>query len=144
MNCQDFIKRCLAAGFLRADVLSGSVFIRNGKEARTKSSRGYIVLSVRAFGERKQVKAHQVVWLAAGNDLPEHRVLDHRDRDKTNNALSNLRPVTNGENATNRRSYTGAGNPAAKLNETTARRIREAHRAQASYAKVAAEFSVSK
>ncbi len=143
MTCRDFIVECLRVGILRADSESGTVSGPHGA-ARSKSARGYIVVSVRSFGVRKQVKAHQVVWLAAGREIPDGLVLDHRDRDKTNNALSNLRLVTQADNAANRRSYSGSGNPAAQITETIASEIREKHRDLRSYSKVAALFSVSR
>jgi len=56
------------------------------------------------------------VW-ASGQSIPDDKQIDHIDRDKLNNALSNLRIVTEKENCANKPSQVGAENPASKLSE---------------------------
>lgn len=47
------------------------------------------------------LKVHQLVYDAWVGPVPDGMVLDHIDRDKTNNAVSNLRAVTQVENQFN-------------------------------------------
>jgi YesN/AraC family two-component response regulator len=108
------------------------------------SSRGYIVGTVHLAGDRKQLKAHQVVWIASGKSLKPGFVLDHIDRCKTNNSISNLRLVTEKENSKNRRSYRKELNPAAKINQKIADKIRTEHKTGWSYTAIASSFNVSK
>jgi hypothetical protein len=52
--------------------------------------------------------AHRVIWLWCKGWLPR-RDIDHRDGDKTNCAIGNLRPATKVQNAQNRRPPTKRG-----------------------------------
>jgi hypothetical protein len=45
--------------------------------------------------------AHNIVWLMTTGEWPEGK-LDHRDRQRSNNRFSNLRPATDSQNAANR------------------------------------------
>lgn len=140
-----FIKSCLEAGKLTVNQITGQVF-NNGKELKCVSSRGYIVGTVNFNGMRKQVKAHQVVWIA--NNLSKYwqgLVVDHKNRDKQDNRIHNLRLVTKAGNASNRRNYAGASNPSAVLTEENVRRIRKTSLdGFNSYAGLAKAFNVSK
>ena len=44
---------------------------------------------------------HRKVWEEANGPIPDGFMIDHIDRDKTNNSLDNLRLVTNRQNANN-------------------------------------------
>lgn len=48
----------------------------------------------------KQYAAHRLAWAYVYGVWPKHG-LDHRDRDKTNNRIDNLREATNAQNAQN-------------------------------------------
>lgn len=66
-----------------------------GKEAFTADSHGYkqgSVLGVRC-------EAHVIIWSMVYGELPDQ--IDHVDRDKSNNRLSNLRDGSNGANNRN-------------------------------------------
>ena len=140
---QQFIRSALLAGVLRADPATGMVW-NNGTQTGTLTSRGYLVSTVRVNGERRQVKLHQVVWLSAGRDIPPGLILDHENRIKTDNRLDNLRLATPLINSRNRRSYRGEGNPAARITQSTADKIRELYRPRVrSYKTLASEFSIS-
>lgn len=68
-----------------------------GKTAYSKSINGYIRVAIN--GTRYQ--AHRIVWkLYYGVEPPSF--IDHKDRDKTNNRISNLREVTRSQNNVNR------------------------------------------
>jgi hypothetical protein len=133
----------LKNGSLRADIKTGNVFTRRGP-MKCKSARGYIVGTVHLNGRRKQVKAHQVVWLAAGKIIPNGHILDHINRIKIDNRIENLRVVSHKENSKNRRSYGGTENPAAKINQKIAKDIRSQHATGWSYTALATHFKISK
>lgn len=86
-----------ALSLLRYDPESGKVFwlSRNGKEAGHKT-RGY--LSVRI--DQQDYMLHRVIWLMAYGYFPAGQ-LDHKDRDKANNRLDNLREATSAQQGQN-------------------------------------------
>lgn len=55
---------------------------------------------IKLFG--KQYKAHRLAWLFMTGKWPEN-LIDHIDRDGTNNRWKNLREATHSENSRNRR-----------------------------------------
>lgn len=79
---------------------------RAGQIAGHKTKEGYINVCV----ERVLYAAHQVIWLIVYGEWPEG-ILDHRDGDKSNNRIENLRQATHAENSRNqnlsRRSTSG-------------------------------------
>lgn len=95
-----YIKKALETGFMSADIKSGLVYNRKSV-FRNLSAAGYIVGTVMC-DEKKQVKAHQAVWVAAGFSVPRGYVLDHINRIRTDNRISNLRLCTYTENIINR------------------------------------------
>lgn len=44
---------------------------------------------------------HQIVWLLEGNEIKDGEVIDHINRDKTDNRIQNLRQVSRQENNIN-------------------------------------------
>jgi hypothetical protein len=72
-----------------------------GREAGTiNATNGYrgIILSV--YGQKIQTLAHRVVWALAYGEWPKE--IDHRNRIRTDNRLSNLREATHAQNHQNR------------------------------------------
>lgn len=138
-----FILQAIALEILDADLETGEVFYKK-RPFRTITTRGYLVASVRLCGVKKQIKAHQVVWAVAGKTISNGETLDHINRNKTDNRLTNLRTCSNKENSQNRRSYVGTGNPAAKINQRIADKIRRNHSLGNSYSSIACEFNISK
>ena len=71
-------------------------FKRAGATAGGDRGDGYFVLCV----NRKQWLAHRLAWVVHyGEEPPE--IIDHIDRNKSNNAISNLRDGTGGKNELN-------------------------------------------
>jgi hypothetical protein len=68
------------------------------KAGTTKNSKGYV--NIRFSG--KTYLAHRLVWLFVHGYFPD-KLIDHRDRDKANNRLDNLRLATKIENNINRK-----------------------------------------
>lgn len=68
-----------------------------GKIAGTLTKKGYIVIIFNG----KSYPAHRLAWLYYYSSFPEEQI-DHRDRNKSNNAILNLRKATNLENSQNK------------------------------------------
>jgi len=69
--------------------------VRVGDRAGSYDVKGY--KTVRVFG--KQYKAHRVIFLMFNWVLPEF--IDHKDNDKSNNKIDNLRERTKSQNSLN-------------------------------------------
>jgi len=63
---------------------------------------GYISIQI-PQGIRRSVRKHELIWILNGNSIPEEKELDHKDGDKTNNDISNLRLVDRKLNNRNRK-----------------------------------------
>jgi len=72
-----------------------------GKPAGTRQG-GYVRLNITLDGVRHQISAHRAIWALVNNRWPPHD-LDHRNGDRTDNRLSNLREATRAENVQNLR-----------------------------------------
>jgi hypothetical protein len=147
MTSDEFILAALEARVISVDPENGHVFgyrWGQGKPRGCANKKGYIVFTLHFGGERKQVKAHRVIWLACKGTIPRGLMPDHENRKKDDNRLQNLRLVTNAGNAKNRRSYRGTENPAAKIDIKIACDIRLAYRETRSYLKLAKRFDISK
>ena len=51
---------------------------------------GYVYVALHSSDGCRSLLAHRVVWLTFRGEIPAGRELNHKDGDKTNNALSNL------------------------------------------------------
>lgn len=71
-----------------------------GKIAGTINTLGYRQINI---GGRIYY-AHRLAWLVSTGAWPENEI-DHRDENRANNRLENLRDATHSENAHNRRAY---------------------------------------
>ena len=72
-----------------------------GRRAGSVGAAGYRYIEITRGGERIQDFEHHVVWrLHYGEPPPE--CTDHADRNRTNNAVANLRAATRSDNARNR------------------------------------------
>lgn len=76
---------------------------RVGGEAGTINKNGYRVILI----NRSNRTAHRLAWLYVYGEFPKSHI-DHIDRDRTNNSISNLRLATRSLNAFNRRAPKGA------------------------------------
>jgi len=84
--------------FERADIWQSWNTRRAGHQAGHKQKNGYV--SIRIDGS--PYGAHRIAWLIMTGAWPADKI-DHRDLDRSNNALSNLREATHSENLTNTR-----------------------------------------
>jgi hypothetical protein len=72
-------------------------FVRGGIAGCLHKSSGYIVLTLNS----KQYKAHRVAWLYVHGEWPDDEI-DHRNGDRSDNRISNLRLANSQENNQNR------------------------------------------
>lgn len=69
-----------------------------GRPAGSVDGRGYVQITIDGVG----YKAHRLAWLYVHGVWPES-LLDHKNGDRADNRLANLRPATHRVNAENRR-----------------------------------------
>ena len=74
---------------------SGSA--RKGDVAGSTGKDGYVRLTFCGYS----LKAHRVAWLFSTGDDPLELQVDHKDREPSNNRISNLRLTTSGPNRAN-------------------------------------------
>lgn len=76
--------------------LTGRVGGKKGAVAGSINKKGYVCIYVMG----KVVKAHRLAWIYCYGYSPDEQI-DHINRDKSDNRISNLRLVNNGQNQTN-------------------------------------------
>ena len=62
------------------------------KKAGTINSTGYYIMNIKYNQNKCRLQLHTVVWILNHNCYPED-MLDHKDHDKLNNLIENLRPA---------------------------------------------------
>lgn len=77
-------------------IVNGGGTAKAGDLAGHKHCQGYLCVTAK----NKAVLAHRLAWLFMTGEWPKG-VIDHKDRDKTNNRWANLRGVTMQENSFN-------------------------------------------
>jgi hypothetical protein len=85
---------------------TGNITSPTGKICTKKSNNGYIMLTVRdenAFAY--YVYGHQFAWFVLYNETVP--LIDHENRNRIDNRKSNLRSITNSQNAMNTRERNG-------------------------------------
>lgn len=63
--------------------------------------RGYVRVVVRIDGMKRAIRAHQLAWFITHGKLPQHEI-DHINRVKSDNRISNLRDVPRAINQRNK------------------------------------------
>lgn len=76
---------------------------------------GYFVVSLYSSGSQHVLKVHKLMALTYLPNPENKPVVDHIDRNKLNNNLSNLRWVTYKENSANRNEYSGVAKEIAQI-----------------------------
>jgi DNA (cytosine-5)-methyltransferase 1 len=109
------IKSAIDAGRLIADIETGKIYstvtksnVGDKVELKGADCNGYRVHNISFGGIKKQCRAHQIVWIYA-NGVYDKDVLmiDHINRDKSDNRLCNLRLVDAKGNRENVNEYEG-------------------------------------
>ena len=70
-----------------------------GKKVTSINGHGYIQISIKTGGVKKRYEAHRLAWLYVYGYLPTQ--IDHKNRVKTNNWISNLREASTSLNCHN-------------------------------------------
>ena len=89
---------------------SGLVWTDDNRQAGWLDNYGYYLLRIPELGS-KIVGAHVVVWMLHHGPVPAGFELDHKDRDKGNNLIGNLRCVTHLVNMQNVSHHSDAAHP---------------------------------
>lgn len=76
-----------------------------GKEAGTIKQSGYRVIGITLDGQKVKIRSARLRWFMEYNELPE--VVDHKDRVKLNDNISNLRNCTHAQNMQNQKKAPG-------------------------------------
>lgn len=71
-----------------------------GNIIKSKTKDGYIILTISTKNNKVQLTAHIYAWYIYYNEIPPNQI-DHIDRNRSNNKISNLRIVTNQQNSFN-------------------------------------------
>ena len=102
-NADEYILRCIKEGKIIVDHKNGEIFSTylNKNYKQMINWAGYHYLDFKFFGERWSILVHRAVYLAKHGKIPEGYVIDHIDRNTSNNKLSNLRAVTHKVNMNN-------------------------------------------
>ena len=76
----------------------GKVFKDNKEMSPINNGTGYFQVKLRKDGKRIQKYVHRLVWETFKGSIPQGYEINHKDHDKSTNALSNLELVTHSEN----------------------------------------------
>lgn len=131
------ILRALSDGDLRVDTDTGTVY-RNGRPVGARSD-GY--LRVRLSGG--YANNHRIVWLAAHGSIPGDKEIDHINRCRHDNRLSNLRAVTRRENQQNK-DVRGERHGRAKITDEQTREVKRLAWLGVKHAAIAEQFGIAR
>jgi hypothetical protein len=98
---EDRCKLALEKGF-KYDKDSGDIFNPKGKKIINNNLSSYTQIEVRVNSKVYKIYAHRFAWYVVYNKLPD--LIDHIDRVKCNNKISNLRNASTSINQLNRNS----------------------------------------
>jgi len=78
---------------------TGEVFSHTGNTIRGKDGHGYIFCRIRIDGKNTVLFAHQLAWYLSTGEVPN--IVDHINRNRTDNRIVNLRSITPQQNTFN-------------------------------------------
>lgn len=104
------ILRAIATGALTVDAEVGAVFCcRNQGYSMPIAPRpvtyvnraGYVVGRIKVDGAALWYRAHRVIWMSVNGEIPIGMEIDHKNHDRSDNRIENLRLVTPSEQMQN-------------------------------------------
>lgn len=105
MTRDELIALALATNIITVDIKNGEVYVIRGPGGVQISPRkcgtncnGYLVINLSAGGEKKQIKLHRLVWIAANGIPNEGMVVCHKNNNKQDNRIENLYLATPKQN----------------------------------------------
>ena len=98
MNREERILVAIDKG-ITCNPITGEVFGVKGRVIKSKRHDGYIVIPIYIDKKRFHIRAHQFIWYLVYNEVVD--CIDHINGFKDDNRISNLRSVTNQQNAFN-------------------------------------------
>jgi hypothetical protein len=75
-----------------------------GKFAECTNASGYVRIGLTYDGIHYRLRGHRIIWALEHGEWPTHEI-DHKNRKRTENRLSNLRAATTAEQSQNRSMY---------------------------------------
>ncbi len=84
-------------GYYKIDEQGNVLSIRTGKTLKPSEGR-YKTITFSVNGEKKTYRVHRLVYESYKGEIPEGKVINHKDGNTYNNSLSNLECVTQKEN----------------------------------------------
>ncbi len=85
---------------IKYDPNTGKIYGIRGKEITRKHTKGYIEINMDFNGKGFTLLGHHFAWYWVYGNV-DFKLLDHDNRIKTDNRITNLRIVTDGENREN-------------------------------------------
>lgn len=80
----------------KVNPLTGEIFNSRGESNKRTNNQGYVYCSTTHDRNKIRIKGHQLMWYLCYNEIPT--IIDHINRIKNDNRISNLRLVTNQQN----------------------------------------------
>lgn len=93
---EKIFKRLVAEGVYR--VCKNGNMYKGSTAVGYKSNTGYIATAVKIKGRVHHIQLHRLVYLVHVGRIPTGLVINHKDGNKQNNAVSNLEAVSESEN----------------------------------------------
>jgi hypothetical protein len=93
MTREDKCKLFEAKGF-KYNTETGEIFGIKKEVLKSNSSQGYIYMSIRHNAKNIKLYAHQFAWWTIYGEFKEESIIDHIDRNRSNNIGENLRMVS--------------------------------------------------
>ena len=102
MTREERIKLAIEKGYT-CNPETGEVFGVKGNRIIRKCFKGYILITISNNCKRYNIGAHQFIWYWVYGKVVE-QMIDHINRDKSDNRICNLREVSNAQNQWNKKS----------------------------------------
>lgn len=104
---------------------------------------GYLVINLKREGRRKTARVHKLVCEAFLGSVPPAKGIDHRDGDRSNNVLWNLRYMSQLENIRAAIARRGSWQRSSKLNRDEVVEIRRLYKEGMTQKQIGEQFGIN-